>query len=141
LNDSNPFRRRGLRSTPQRYAVYRYLAEHPGHATAEEIYRGINQDDPRSSRATVYNAVHALVRAGLVREIHVDGGPARYDANREWHGHFLCENCGVIEDVEWIARPPVPQRSVLKGRRVYDCEVLMRGLCASCARNAEGSNG
>lgn len=138
---SNPFRRRGLRSTPQRYAVYRYLAEHPGHATAEEIYRGINQNDPRSSRATVYNAVHTLVRAGLVREIHVDGGPARFDANLEWHGHFLCERCGAIEDVEWIARPPLPRRSVLEGRRVRHCEVVMRGLCASCARNREEPNG
>lgn len=121
--------------------MFHYLAGHPGHATAEEIYRGINRHDPRSSRATVYNAVHALARAGLLREIHVDGGPARFDANLEWHGHFLCERCGAIEDVEWIARPPLPRRAALAGRRVRHCEVVMRGLCAACARITEENHG
>lgn len=136
--ESNPLRLHGLRSTPQRHAVYRFVAGHPGHATADEIYRAINRLDPRSSRATVYNAVHALVRAGLLREIHLDGGPARYDANLEWHSHFVCERCGSVEDVDWPRQPPAPKPAILEGRTVRCCEILLRGLCAPCARTQEG---
>ena len=61
------FRAASLRCTPQRYAVLEYLASSTRHATAEEIFEAVNRTDPRSSRATVYNSLNALVRAGLVR--------------------------------------------------------------------------
>lgn len=53
------FRLSGLRRTPQRYAVLEYLMRSM-HATPDEIYRAINRADPRASRATVYNNLHAL---------------------------------------------------------------------------------
>ena len=63
------FRTAGLRSTPQRRAMLRYLSDQPVHATAEEIFVAVNRTDPRASRATVYNNLRALEGAGLVREV------------------------------------------------------------------------
>ncbi len=45
------FRRAGIRRTPQRYDVLRYLAGNHVHATADEIFQGLNRLNPRVSRA------------------------------------------------------------------------------------------
>src|SRR5213082_3762131 len=67
----------GLRCTPQRYAVMAFLMEHNRHPTAAEIFEAVNRVDPRSSRATTYNNLRDLVRAGLVREVAIEGPTAR----------------------------------------------------------------
>jgi len=61
------FRGCGLRHTPQRYVVIEYLMRHPVQATADDIDRAVNRSDRRTSRATVYNSLHALADSGLVR--------------------------------------------------------------------------
>ena len=55
-----------LRPTAQRYAVLEYLAKYEVHATADEIFAAVNCNDPRASRATVYNNLRSLAKAGLV---------------------------------------------------------------------------
>src|SRR5664279_2959115 len=66
----------GLRCTPQRYAVMAFLMEHNRHPTAVEIFEAVNRLDPRSSRATTYNNLRDLVKAGLVREVAIEGRSA-----------------------------------------------------------------
>src|SRR4029079_8960291 len=95
----------GLRCPPQRYAVMAFFMEHPSHPTAAEIFKGVNRVDPRSSRATTYNNLRDLVRAGLVREVAVEGRAARYDAKGIRHHHFICERCGKVEDMEFYDMP------------------------------------
>jgi Fur family peroxide stress response transcriptional regulator len=122
----------GLRCTPQRYAVMAFLMEHDGHPTAAEIFEAVNRVDPRSSRATTYNNLRDLVQAGLVREVAVEGRAARFDANGMRHHHFICDNCGNVEDLAWYDVPKPTPRSLGK-RIVRGCEVIFRGLCAKCA--------
>src|SRR5579864_1510292 len=106
----------GLRCTPQRYAVMAFLMEHNRHPTAAEIFEGVNRVDPRSSRATTYNNLRDLVRAGLVREVAVEGRAARFDAIGMRHHHFICDSCGNVEDMEWFEVPR--PRSRFLGKRV-----------------------
>ena len=96
------FRRAGLRCTPQRYGVMEFLVRRPVHATADEIHRALNRSDPRASRATVYNSLRALIKAGLVREVILEGSAARFDAKVYRHHHFICDRCGRVEDIEWF---------------------------------------
>jgi Fe2+ or Zn2+ uptake regulation protein len=122
----------GLRCTPQRYAVMAFLAEHPGHPTAAEIFEAVNRVDPRSSRATTYNNLRDLVKAGLVREVAVEGRAARFDAKSMRHHHFICDRCGNVEDMEWYDVPEPALDSL--GRRIFrQCELIIRGLCTKCA--------
>src|ERR1035438_10861072 len=72
----------GLRGTSQRYAVMAFLMEHNRHPTAAEISEAVNRVDPRSSRATTYNNLRDLVKAGLVREVAVEGRAARFEIGR-----------------------------------------------------------
>jgi len=138
------FRTRALRCTPPRYAVLDYLLRNPVHATAEEVFRAVNETDPRASRATVYNSLHALTRAGLVREVLLDGKAARFDANVHRHHHFVCERCGAVKDVAaWTALPRPPLAAFPAGSVVETYEVVFRGRCAGCsgATDLEERNG
>lgn len=127
------FRAGSLRRTPQRYAILAHLVKSRVHPTAEEIFRAVNRFDPRSSRATVYNSLHALERAGLVRELRLDGATARYDAALEPHHHFVCERCGILEDIEWFEVAGVATQPGLRGRMVKRYEIVFRGVCAACS--------
>ncbi len=129
----------GLRSTPQRCAVLAFLLGKAGHPTAVEIFEAVNRVDPRSSRATIYNNLRDLVRAGLVREVAVEGRAARFDVKGMRHHHFICDRCGNVEDVDWYDVPRPAARSL--GKRVLrESELIFRGLCAKCAprRAAQG---
>lgn len=129
------FARTGVRRTPQRYFVLEHLLTRPDHATVEELWATLNKRHARASRATVYNTLHALVDAGLVREFTLDGKAARYDANLDPHHHFVCDNCGAVEDVEWFEIPVPLQGAAVNrgaGRRIRSCEVILRGECAKC---------
>jgi len=122
----------GLRCTPQRYAVMAFLMEHNIHPTAAEIFEAVNRADPRCSRATTYNNLRDLVRAGLVREVAVEGRAARFDAKGLRHHHFICDRCGKVEDIAWY-KVPKPASTSLGKRVLRECELIFRGLCTSCA--------
>jgi Fur family peroxide stress response transcriptional regulator len=122
----------GLRCTPQRYAVMAFLMKHHGHSTAAEIFEAVNRVDPRSSRATTYNNLRDLLKAGLVREVAVEGRSARFEAKGVRHHHFICDRCGKVEDIKWYDVPGPASRSLGK-RMVRECEVIFRGLCTKCA--------
>jgi Fur family peroxide stress response transcriptional regulator len=122
----------GLRCTPQRYAVMAFLMERTSHPTAAEIFKAVNRVDPRCSRATTYNNLRDLVQAGLVREVAVEGRAARFDAKGVRHHHFICDQCGKVEDVEWY-EVPQPRSGSLGKRILRQSELIFRGLCANCA--------
>jgi Fur family peroxide stress response transcriptional regulator len=122
----------GLRCTPQRYGVMAFLMEHTGHPTAAEIFVALNRRDPRSTRATTYNNLRDLVKAGLVREVAVEGRAARFDAKGIRHHHFICDRCGNVEDIEWY-NVPKPTSGSLGKRIIRECELIVRGLCAKCS--------
>jgi Fe2+ or Zn2+ uptake regulation protein len=123
--------RAGVLRTPQRFFVLEHLLTHPEHATVEELWAAINKRHARASRATVYNTLHALVDAGLVRGFTLDGKAARYDANLDPHHHFICNKCSAVEDVDWFEVPLIA-RSRSDKRRIRSYEVILRGECARC---------
>ena len=124
----------GLKLTPQRLAVLDYLQRAEGHQTAEQIGAALNRRLPRAARATVYNALRALCDAGLVSEVRLDGATARYDTNLAPHHHFICRRCGRIEDVSAERASPAPAVELGEGYEVEGVEIVLRGLCAACAR-------
>ena len=124
-----------LRPTAQRYAVLEFLAQHPVHATAEEIFGAVNRNDPRASRATVYNNLRSLAKAGLVREVMSEGKAARFDANLRRHHHFICERCSAVEDISWFDLPPSVAASASEAQRPRACAAA-RPRCAKFMASA-----
>jgi Fe2+ or Zn2+ uptake regulation protein len=121
----------GLRCTPQRYAVMSFLLKQCGHPTATQIFKAVNRLDPRCSRATTYNNLRDLVKCGLVREVAAEGRAARFEAKCMRHHHFICDNCGLVEDMDWYDVPS-PSSDVVGERVFRESELIFRGLCAKC---------
>ncbi|BAY93552.1 MULTISPECIES: Fur family transcriptional regulator [unclassified Tolypothrix] len=123
---------KGLRVTPQRFAVYANLRERQDHPTVEQILTDLNKDVPTSSQATVYAALQALREVGLVREVLLEEGVSRYDANVTKHHHFRCTNCRTIEDIEWDTFGNIDLSHLRPGLKAEKLEVIVQGICDRC---------
>lgn len=123
---------KGLRVTPQRFAVYANLLGRMDHPTADDILCDLNQDAPTSSQATVYSSLQALRDVGLVREVLLEEGVCRYDANVQQHHHFLCKSCGEIKDIDWECFQDLPLNRLPSSLNVEGYEVTVYGVCDRC---------
>lgn len=126
-------RARGLRRTPQRLAVYRALARHPGHPTADAVHRDLRRTMPSLSLATVYRTLESLAREGFVRRVGGGEGGGRFDANPLPHQHLVCRACGRLADVAYgpLSDVPVP-RGELAGFLPEGLDIRIIGLCPRC---------
>ena len=123
---------KGLRVTPQRFAVYSNLLSRCDHPTADDILHDLNQDAPTSSQATVYSSLQALRDVDLIREVLLEEGVCRYDANVDPHHHFRCKSCGTIKDIPWQQIVGVDLTSLSSAWQVDGYEVTVHGLCDRC---------
>ncbi|MBL8172694.1 MAG: transcriptional repressor [Acidobacteria bacterium] len=121
----------GLKMTPQRRAIVNYLQDATNHPTADEVLQAVNEAFPMTSRATVYNTLHWLTEAGLVREVY-EGAMVRYDPNTDRHHHFVCRGCGKVEDIISTQSGDLLSLSVPNDYQVENLEITFRGLCPDC---------
>jgi Fur family iron response transcriptional regulator len=74
----------------------------------------------------VYNTLHQFQRAGLVRELAIDGAKTYFDTNTSNHNHFYIESEGRVIDI--------PSKSVIvsslpqppEGTRISHVDVVVR---------------
>lgn len=122
----------GFRFTPQRQQVYDVLLHKRDHPTAEEVFIRAKKQMPDISMATVYNCLDALVQSGLVRQVQLQRGAARFCPNMAEHCHYYCDHCGSVFDVALHADSPVVPRP--KGFKIDHYEIAVHGVCADCAK-------
>jgi len=123
---------KGLRVTPQRYAIYANLLSRNDHPTVERLLVDLNESVPTSSQATIYSALQVLRDAGLVREVLLEEGICRYDANMAAHHHFRCRCCGGIEDISWQQLSNINFQGLRPGLHIDSYEVIVHGTCDRC---------
>ena len=123
---------KGLRVTPQRFSIYANLLARTDHPCAETLLQDLNQDVPTLSQATVYLSLKTLRDVGLIREVLLEEGVCRYDANVEPHHHFCCTECGEIEDIPWDNLQGVKLDNLRPGLQVKRYEVTVYGNCDRC---------
>lgn len=123
-----------LRDTPQRRHVYDLLLGKRDHPTATEVFLRAKKTMPSISLATVYNSLETLVACSLVKQVHVDREPTRYCPNLDEHGHFVCEGCGQVFDID-LAAGRHRQWNLPAGFTVTAHEISLRGFCADCAKS------
>ncbi len=121
----------GFKMTPQRRVIINFLEKAKSHPTAEDVFCAVNKRFPMTSRATVYNTLNWLKTVGMLRE-RFEGEKIRYDPNCERHHHFICGNCGKIEDVDSEMIKDVGAIN-LPGRHLIESyEITVRGRCGKC---------
>lgn len=124
---SHLLRKAGLRPTRQRMTLGRLLFEGGDrHVTAEQLHAEVASSGEHVSLATVYNTLHQFKRAGLVRELAIEGSKAYFDTNTSNHNHFLIESNGELMDipgdaisVEGLPEPP-------EGMKITHVDVVVR---------------
>ena len=126
-------RERGLRVTAPRAAVLDAVGRLP-HATADTVLSAVRTTLPTVSVQTVYDVLHALTDAGLLREIEPAGHPARYERRvGDNHHHIVCRSCGALDDVDCaIGESPCLTPSSTRGFTVETAEVTYWGVCPAC---------
>ncbi len=128
-----------LRVTRPRVAVLTAVYAHP-HADTDSIIRAVRRDLPDVSHQTVYDCLHALTAAGLVRRFEPAGSVARYESRvGDNHHHLVCRVCGQITDVDCaVGATPCLTASDDRGYALDEAEVIYWGRCPDCAAASGG---
>jgi Fur family transcriptional regulator, iron response regulator len=120
-------RKAGLRPTRQRLALGALLFEgEDRHVSAELLHVEATAVGHHVSLATVYNTLHQFKRAGLLRELAINGAKAYFDTNTSNHNHFFIEEEGEPRDipghairVDGVPEPP-------EGMSITHIDVVVR---------------
>ena len=123
-----------LRVTRPRLAVLAAVQRTP-HVDTDSIVVALRATDPEVSRQSVYNSLHVLADAGLLRRIQPAGSVARYEARiGDNHHHVVCRSCGVIADVDCaVGDSPCLIASDSGGFSIDEAEVIYWGRCPACS--------
>ncbi|MFG2582832.1 Fur family transcriptional regulator [Streptomyces malaysiensis] len=124
----------GLRVTAARVALLETVRG-GDHLGVEAIASGVRDRVGHISLQAVYEALHALTAAGLVRRIEPAGHPVRFEGRvGDNHHHLVCRSCGAVADVDCAAgAAPCLTASDDRGFSVDEAEVIYWGLCPHCS--------
>ena len=120
-------RNAGLRPTRQRLALAKLLFDsHDRHVTAEILHGEALDANVRVSLATVYNTLHQVNEANLLREIVVDSGRSYFDTNISDHHHIFNEDSRELMDIEEDSIGLTGLPAIAAGQEVSRIDVIVR---------------
>jgi Fur family ferric uptake transcriptional regulator len=124
----------GVRVTAPRLSVLAALADGPSHVSAEAIVAAVRAHVGDTSPQTVYNVLHTLTDAGLVRRIEPAGSPGLYELRvADNHHHVVCRRCGAVGDISCVVgAAPCLEPSQTNGFAIDEAEITFWGLCPRC---------
>jgi Fur family transcriptional regulator, stress-responsive regulator len=124
----------GLRVTAARVALLETIRD-GDHLGIEAIASGVRDRIGHISVQAVYDALHALTAAGLVRRIEPAGRPPRFEGRvGDNHHHIVCRSCALVADVDCATgEAPCLTASDDRGFSIDEAEVIYWGLCPGCS--------
>jgi Fur family ferric uptake transcriptional regulator len=124
----------GLRVTAARVALLDTVRD-GDHLGVEAIAVGVRERVGHVSLQAVYDALHALTAAGLLRRIEPADSPVRFERRvGDNHHHLVCRSCGAVADVDCaVGEAPCLTASDDQGFSIDEAEVIYWGLCPDCS--------
>ncbi len=124
----------GMKVTPQRLAVLKFLEKNRIHPTAEKVHRALLKDYPSISLTTVYKTLAKFVEEGMIKELDIDHNKMRFDICMDDHDHFHCQVCDNVYDIFYDKKNFVDnlQKSNGEGHRVDSVSINFKGVCKYC---------
>jgi Fe2+ or Zn2+ uptake regulation protein len=124
----------GLRVTAARVALLEAVRG-GNHLGIEALASGVRERIGHVSLQAVYEALHALTAAGLVRRIEPAGSQPRFEGRvGDNHHHLVCRSCGLVADVDCaVGETPCLTAADDRGFVIDEAEVIYRGLCLDCS--------
>lgn len=123
-----------MKVTPARLGVLAALEETKKPLDVSSILKYLKQHKIKADKVTVFRIINSLTKKGLLIPIQLNEGKFRYEhADKANHHHFLCDNCGAIEDIadcniETIGRIIQQKKGLLVKRHSLE----FFGLCQKC---------
>ena len=128
----------GLRVTAVRVALLETV-RNGDHLGVEGVAAGVRHRVGHVSLQAVYEALHALTAASLIRRIEPAGGTPRFEGRvGDNHHHLVCRSCGAVADVDCaVGEAPCLFPSDDRGFTLSEAEVIYWGLCAACSARTQ----
>lgn len=121
-----------IKPSYQRIKIYEFLLKNQIHPTVDTIYKALNKEIPTLSKTTVYNTLNLFLEKNIINILVIEENETRYDAKLELHGHFKCEKCKKIYDIDLdVDRFNFHN---LEGYVVKERHLYFKGICKNCIK-------
>lgn len=121
-----------IKPSYQRIKIFEYLNKERSHPTVDTIYKALCPQIPTLSKTTVYNTLNLFVEKEIINVVIIEENETRYDAEMTTHGHFKCEKCGNIYDIEIDTSKF--DKSLLEDYEVREQHYYFKGICQKCLK-------
>ena len=124
---------KSTRYSMQREVILKNVLLRKDHPTAEKIYEDVREAIPNISLGTVYRNLAKLSDESMIQKVGMGTGVEHFDGNPFPHYHVVCNECGVIDDIEaeplksfneWASQ-------MFKGE-IYKHSAIFFGKCENC---------
>ena len=132
---------RGFRLTPQREIILSVLHDMDGWATADEIYKRVQNVSTSVDISTVYRTLDLLQAFDLVACVEPGDDQRRYEllGTHGPHLHLICQACGQVIGADLEAAHAFGQRLQAEyGFAPKLNHLSIPGLCPACAAGDDG---
>lgn len=126
----NYLKEHGVKPSYQRMKIFQYLLENRCHPTVDTIYKALCTEIPTLSKTTVYNTLNLFMEKNLVNVVVIEENETRYDVDTTIHGHFKCEKCGCIHDIDLNLKDISSDK--LGGFQIKEHHHYFKGICKDC---------
>lgn len=133
-------KRKGLRKTPERYAILDNVFDMNEHFFIESLLSRMERGSFHVSRATLYNTMQLLQEAGLVCRHQFENQAPQYErvipSATGSHHHLICRSCGKVKEIK---DPELLKLLQSRRYRTFHPEFLtlyVYGTCSMCQRKA-----
>jgi Fur family transcriptional regulator, peroxide stress response regulator len=122
----------------QRERILSILQNTDTHPTASWVYDELKKEFNNLSMGTVYRNINILVDQNLVQKIEAGSSFDRFDANTDVHYHFICKECGCIDDLPLEKMADLNKMvSRETGYQAESHRLDFYGVCPACSKNRQ----
>ncbi len=122
----------------QRELIKDFLCTRKDHPTADVVYMNVRQQFPNISLGTVYRNLTLLSGTGEIQRLRLGDGVDHFDADTSPHNHFVCTQCGCVQDLEMESIGHIVETAGAHFNGRIDGHVTyFYGICGECREMPE----